>query len=239
MHCGALNGKEVWKGGEVCIYGLSGEESACSARGRFEPWVRTISWRRKWQPTPVFLPENSQGQRSLVAYSAWSHKRVRQDLATKRQWQICICMADSFCCTVETNSVVNWLYSYKSWLKKKKKGLQVLISWSKTSFTSLEQEGLAGWSSAIRGRVRQEEVGGGSGAKFMEGLGPGGPYRHACKCSHVLWRVHDICTCLKVFAGTAAAAATATAAAKSLQWCPTLCDPINGSPLGSPVPGIL
>ena len=33
--------------------------------------------------------------------------------------------------------------------------------------------------------------------------------------------------------------ATATAAAKSLQSCPTLCDPIDGSPPGSPVPGIL
>ena len=36
-----------------------------------------------------------------------------------------------------------------------------------------------------------------------------------------------------------AAAAAAAAAAKSLQSCPTLCDPINGSPPGSPVPGIL
>ena len=35
------------------------------------------------------------------------------------------------------------------------------------------------------------------------------------------------------------AAAAAAAAAKSLQSCPTLCDPIDGSPLGSPVPGIL
>ena len=33
--------------------------------------------------------------------------------------------------------------------------------------------------------------------------------------------------------------AAAAAAAKSLQSCPTLCDPINGSPLGSSVPGIL
>ena len=33
--------------------------------------------------------------------------------------------------------------------------------------------------------------------------------------------------------------AAATAAAKSLQWCPTLCDPTAGSPPGSPVPGIL
>ena len=36
-----------------------------------------------------------------------------------------------------------------------------------------------------------------------------------------------------------AAAATAAAAAKSLLSCPTLCDPIDGSPPGSPVPGIL
>ena len=39
--------------------------------------------------------------------------------------------------------------------------------------------------------------------------------------------------------GNAAAAAAAAAAAKSLQSCPTLCDPIDGSPPGSPVPGIL
>ena len=36
-----------------------------------------------------------------------------------------------------------------------------------------------------------------------------------------------------------AAAAAAAAAAKSLQSCPTLCDPIDGSPPGSPIPGIL
>ena len=31
-------------------------------------------WRRKWQPTPVFLPGKSHGQRSLVGYSLWRHK---------------------------------------------------------------------------------------------------------------------------------------------------------------------
>ena len=41
------------------------------------------------------------------------------------------------------------------------------------------------------------------------------------------------------FQHLAAAAAAAAAAAKSLQSCPTLCDPIDGSPPGSPVPGIL
>ena len=31
-------------------------------------------WRRKWQPTPVFLPRESHGQRSLVGDSPWGHK---------------------------------------------------------------------------------------------------------------------------------------------------------------------
>ena len=37
-------------------------------RWRFDPWVRKIPWRRKWQPTPVFLPGKSHGQRRLVGY---------------------------------------------------------------------------------------------------------------------------------------------------------------------------
>ena len=40
----------------------------------FDAWVRKILWRRKWQPTPVFLPRKSHGQRSLVGYSPWSLK---------------------------------------------------------------------------------------------------------------------------------------------------------------------
>ena len=34
-----------------------------------DPWVRKIPWRRKWQPTPVFLPGEFHGQRSLVGYN--------------------------------------------------------------------------------------------------------------------------------------------------------------------------
>ena len=43
-------------------------------RPRFSPWVGKISWRRKWQPTPVFLPGESHGWRSLIGYSPWGHK---------------------------------------------------------------------------------------------------------------------------------------------------------------------
>ena len=40
------------------------------------PLVGKILWRREWQSTPVFLPEESHGQRSLVGYSPWGHKEL-------------------------------------------------------------------------------------------------------------------------------------------------------------------
>ena len=41
-----------------------------------DPWVRKIPWRRKWKPTPVFLPGKSHEQRSLVSYSPWGQKEL-------------------------------------------------------------------------------------------------------------------------------------------------------------------
>ena len=49
-----------------------------------DPWSRKIPWRRKWQPTPVCLPEKFHGQRSLVGYSPCGC-RVRHNLAIKQQ----------------------------------------------------------------------------------------------------------------------------------------------------------
>ena len=71
---------------------LSGKEFTCQRRRCvFNPWVRKTSWRRAWQPTPVFLPGESYGQRSLAGYSAWGQKRVGHDLMTKQQhiWSSC------------------------------------------------------------------------------------------------------------------------------------------------------
>ena len=45
----------------------------CRSRG-FDPWVGKILWRRKWQPTPVFLPGKFHGQRSLVGYRTECHR---------------------------------------------------------------------------------------------------------------------------------------------------------------------
>ena len=52
-------------------------------RPRFNPCVRKIPLRGKWQPTLVFLPGKYLGQRDLVSYSPWSPQRVRHDLSTK------------------------------------------------------------------------------------------------------------------------------------------------------------
>ena len=71
--------------------GLASKEPACKAvdsgdAGSISGSGRSaISWRRKWQPTPVFLPGKSHGQRSLVGCSPWGHRRVRCDLVTKQQ----------------------------------------------------------------------------------------------------------------------------------------------------------
>ena len=40
----------------------------------FDPWLGRIPWRREWQPTPVFLPREFHGQRSLAGYSPQGHK---------------------------------------------------------------------------------------------------------------------------------------------------------------------
>ena len=60
--------------------GTSGKGSSCQRkrhkRGGFDPWVRKIPCKRKWQSTPVFLPGKFQGQRSLVGYSSWDCKEL-------------------------------------------------------------------------------------------------------------------------------------------------------------------
>ena len=49
---------------------LSGKESASQCRRyRFDLWVGKIPWRKKRQPTPVFLPRKSHGQMILMSYS--------------------------------------------------------------------------------------------------------------------------------------------------------------------------
>ena len=60
--------------------GATGKEPTCQRRRHrrrgFSPWVGKTPWRRAWQPTPVFLPGKSHGQRSRAGYSPWGHKEL-------------------------------------------------------------------------------------------------------------------------------------------------------------------
>ena len=63
--------------------GSDGKEPACQFRRHkrcgFNPWLRKIPWRRVWQPTPVFLPGEPHGQRSLAGYTV--HGVIESDTA--------------------------------------------------------------------------------------------------------------------------------------------------------------
>ena len=63
--------------------GSDGKESVlqCGTPG-FDPWVRKIPWRRKWKPTPVFLPGEFHGQREPGGLHPMGSPRVRHDWAT-------------------------------------------------------------------------------------------------------------------------------------------------------------
>ena len=77
------------------------KESACqSRRNGFNPWVRKTPWRRKWQPTPVFQPGKSHGQRTWQAtvhrganswtqLSNWTHRHTHTQKAALEMKLIC------------------------------------------------------------------------------------------------------------------------------------------------------
>ena len=54
---------------------LSSSSRRCRRQG-FNLWVEKTPWRRAWQPTPVLLPGESHGQRSLEGYSSWGRKEL-------------------------------------------------------------------------------------------------------------------------------------------------------------------
>ena len=92
---------------------FSCEESVCQCRKwRYCPLVGKIPCRRKWQPSPVFLPGESHGQKSLAGCSPWGHKRARHDLATKQQ---CIVIYKTFNTGKIIESLFRILFS-QNWL---------------------------------------------------------------------------------------------------------------------------
>ena len=92
-----------WEGGNGCrlqlwttreggfLSGSTGSEPACQCRrcrSSFNPWVGKIPWRRKWQPTPVFLLGKFHGQRSLMSYSPWGCQRIRHKWANEHTYHM-------------------------------------------------------------------------------------------------------------------------------------------------------
>ena len=60
------------------------------------PGSGKIPWRREWQPTPVFLPEESHGQRSLIGYSPWDCKESdTTDRLTHTLHSLAVCLLKS------------------------------------------------------------------------------------------------------------------------------------------------
>jgi len=62
---------------EMGFPGSDGKKSTCQCRRpRFNPWVWKIPWRKEWPPTPVFLPGEFHGHRSLAGYNPQGRKEL-------------------------------------------------------------------------------------------------------------------------------------------------------------------
>ena len=73
--CASSWSSKMWSSWLMWERGADGESICLQCRRPgFDPWVGKIPWRRKWQPTPVFLPGKSHGQKSLAHYSPWGRK---------------------------------------------------------------------------------------------------------------------------------------------------------------------
>ena len=73
---------------QLCFPSDSAVKNLPAMQEMQETQVRSLGWedpwRRKWQPTPVFLPRKSHGWRSLTDYSLQGLKRIGHDLVTKQ-----------------------------------------------------------------------------------------------------------------------------------------------------------
>ena len=84
----------AWSGfpGGTVVKNLPASAGDAGDVGSIPGLVRKVLWRRKWQPTPVFLPGKSHGQRSLVDYSPWGHKELDTAEHTHKRHQRLVSM---------------------------------------------------------------------------------------------------------------------------------------------------
>ena len=73
---------------------------------RFNSWARKIPWRRKWQPTQIFVPGEFHGQRSLTGYSSRAHKQsnmtgwLTQHIFIYTYIHMCVCVCVCVMCVL-------------------------------------------------------------------------------------------------------------------------------------------
>ena len=92
---------------------LGDKEPTCQCRRPgFDPWVGKIPWRRKWQPTPVFLPGKSHGWRSLEGYSPQHHKE-----SDATEW-----LNNHKDIKVLTRSASQTVFLFHQWFPKRREG---------------------------------------------------------------------------------------------------------------------
>ena len=123
---------------------LSGKESACQCRRHrrcgFDPWVGKIPWSRKWQPTLVFLPGESYGQRSLVGYNPWG-LRAGHDWSN---WACVHAASKKWNCPSDENSLSDcWAHRSASWGKMKNTwyvGNRLFSSFPEWSLSGLRED---------------------------------------------------------------------------------------------------
>ena len=108
---------------EGLLQWLSNNESSCRDKG-FDPWVGKIPWRMEWQPTPVFTPGKSRGQRNLLGYSlpgreeADTTERFTLSHRSRRSPPPRKLMAVKQFIIVKVSPKEKFFYEQKSWGKK-------------------------------------------------------------------------------------------------------------------------
>ena len=113
-----------------------------------------MHWRRKWQPTPVFLPGESQGQGSLVGCHLWGHTESDTTEATQQQQQYCDLLLlkihyknflDSYTCSVDNTLSVYLVLQCARGSAKKALGLLLYCFYNECCeyyYTAGERQGL-------------------------------------------------------------------------------------------------
>ena len=124
-------------------------------RPRFDPWVRKIPWRRNWQLSPVFLPGESHGERSLARYSPWSQYIFSQIVSAAEHCTGQIVKPK--CWSWNSNTLATWC--------KELTHLKRPWGWEKlrAGGEGMTENEMVGWHHQLNGHEFEQALSGGDG----------------------------------------------------------------------------